>query len=154
MNLTPIHRDRDVSGYDQLVARLQELWREGYNDTQIAAQLTREGYHSARSEQVTRKSVRKIRLARKWYLPFERFRNAAVVGEDFTVNGLAKRLAVKESRIYSFIERKIIPAEAITHEPHSGIYLIRNDAALIEGLLEYIAAAKCRNGMLQATPQT
>jgi DNA invertase Pin-like site-specific DNA recombinase len=153
-NRTPIHRDRDVSRYDQLVARLHELWREGYNDTQIAEQLTREGYHSARSAYVTRKSVRKIRLARKWYLPFERFRNAEVVGEDFTVNGLAKRLAVKESRIYSLIERKIIPAEAITHEPHSGIYLIRNDAALIERLLEYIAAQKGRNGRLKVTPQT
>jgi len=153
-NRTPIHRDRDVSGYDQLVARLQELWREGYNDTQIAAQLTGEGYHSARSEHVTRKSVRKIRLAHKWYRPFERYRNADVVGEDFTVNGLAQRLAVKENRIYSFIERKIIPAEAITHEPHSGIYLIHNDAALIEGLLDYIAAQEGRNGRLKATSQT
>ena len=27
-SLTPIHRERDVSGYDQLVTRLHELWQQ------------------------------------------------------------------------------------------------------------------------------
>src|SRR6266508_2635388 len=62
------------------------------------------------------------------------------------------RLRSDGLRVVILIERKIIPAEAITHEPHSGIYLIHNDAALIEGLLEYIAAQKGRNGRLKATP--
>jgi DNA invertase Pin-like site-specific DNA recombinase len=153
-SLTPIHRERDVSGYDQLVTRLHELWQQGYNNDQIAEQLTREGYHSARSDHVTANSVMKIRLAHKWYLPFEQFRNAEVVGENFTVNGLAKRLEVNESTIYRFIYRKIIPADAIRQEAQSGIYLIHNDEALIERLLERIAVQKRRNGMLNAVHPT
>ena len=150
-NLTPIRRDRDVSGYDQLVVRLEQLWQQGYNDEQIAEQLSREGYHSARSDHVTPKSVMKIRLAHHWYLPFERYRSVDLVGDDFTVNGLAKRLAVNESTIYRFIYRKIIPVEAIIREPQSGIYLIRNDDVLIEQLIERIAAKKRGNGMVKAT---
>jgi hypothetical protein len=148
--LTPIHRDRDVSNYDQLVERVEQLWQQGYNDEQIAEQLSYEGYHSARSNHVTPKSVMKIRLAHKWYLPFERYRSADVVGDELTVNGLAKHLAVNESTIYRFIYRKIIPDEAITREPQSGIYLIRKDDVLIERLLERIATEKCRNGMRKA----
>lgn len=145
--LTPIHRDRDVSDYDHLVLRVEELWQQGYNDEQIADQLSSEGYHSARSDHVTPKSVMKIRLAHKWYLPFERYRSADKVGDDWTVNGFAKRLAVNESTIYRFIYGKIIPVEAVTREPQSGIYLIRNDDVLIERLLKRIAAGKYRNGM-------
>ena len=145
--LTPIHRDREVSGYDELVVRVEQLWQEGYNDGQIAEQLSSEGYHSARSDHVTRKSVMKIRLAHKWYSPFERYRSADKVGDDWTVNGFAKRLGVNESTIYRFIYRKIIPVEAVIREPQSGIYLIRNDDVLIERLLVRIAAGKYRNGM-------
>lgn len=148
--LTPIHRDRDVSGYDQLVIRVEQLWQQGYNDAQIAEQLTSEGYHSARSDHVTPKSVMKIRLAHKWYLPFERYRSADTVGDDWTINGFAKRLSVNESTIYRFIYRKIIPVEAVMREPQSGIYLIHNDAVLIEQLRERIAAEKRRNGMRKA----
>jgi len=87
--LTPIHRERDVSRFDQLVARIQELWGLGYNDRQMAEQLTTEGFHSARSAHVTADSVMKISMARKWYLPLEQLRGADEMGDYLTVNGLA-----------------------------------------------------------------
>ncbi len=148
--LTPIQRDRDVPQYDHMVTRIQELWQLGYNDAQMAEQLTAEGFHSARSAHVTPKSVMKIRLARKWYLPFERVRGADEMGEYLTVNGLAKRVGVNESTSYRFIYRKIIPAEYVTREPQTGIYLIRNDAPLIERLRQRVGEQKRRNGMVQS----
>jgi DNA invertase Pin-like site-specific DNA recombinase len=87
-SLTPIHRERDVSGYDQLVARVHELWQQGYNDAQIAECVSGEGYHSARSVAVTARSVMKIRLRHKWYHPYERLRGVDQVAGLLTVNGL------------------------------------------------------------------
>jgi hypothetical protein len=151
-SLTPIHREQDVSRYDELVARVQVLWQQGYNDDQIAEQLTGEGYHTARSASVTPTSVLKIRLARQWYRAFERVRGAFCIDGYLTVNGLAKQLAVNESTIYRLIYRKIIPPEAIVHEGQTGIYLFSPDEALIAQLREHITRQKGRNGMLKVAP--
>lgn len=142
--LTPTLRECDVSQFDQMVARIQELWQLGYNDEQIAEQLTGEGFHSARSVCVSADSVMKIRLARKWYSPYERLRGTDEVGEYLTINGLAKRLNVHERRIYEFIYRKVVPAEFVTHEPQAGIYLIRSDEQLIERLRKHIEEKRRR----------
>ncbi len=149
-SLTPIHREQDVSGYADLMARVEALCGEGYNDRVIAAQLTAEGFHSARCAQITPVSVQKIRLAHHWYTYFEQVRRADVVGADFTVNGLAKCLGVNESTIYRLIYRQIIPVQMVTHEPHTGIYLIHPDPTLLAHLHAHIARAKRRNGMAPA----
>jgi DNA invertase Pin-like site-specific DNA recombinase len=86
---TPIHRDQDVSGYDQMVERIHELWQQGYDDEQMAQQLTAEGFHSARSAHVTADSVMKIRLARQWYLRFEQMRRGEQVEGYLTARALA-----------------------------------------------------------------
>jgi len=149
-SLTPIHRERDVSGYDQLVARVHELWQQGYNDAQIAECVSGEGYHSARSVAVTARSVMKIRLRHKWYHPYERLRGVDQVAGLLTVNGLAKRLAVKQRTIYRLIAGKIIPAGAIVREPQSGRYLFEKDEALLVRLQEHVARQKQRTGQLKA----
>jgi DNA invertase Pin-like site-specific DNA recombinase len=151
-SLTPIHREQDVSGYDEMVGRMYELWRQGYNDAQIAEQLTREGYHSARSATVRPTSIMKLRLQRKLYRPFEYARGVDSIDNYLTVNGLAKRLTVNESTIYRLLRRQLIPADAITQEPQSGIYLIRNDEAVIQQLQQHVAVQKRRNGALKAAP--
>ena len=107
--LTPIWREQDVSEFDQMTERVRELCLQGYRDDQIAEQLTEEGFHTARSPQVTFNSVRKIRLARNWHSPFEQCRGQESVGDYWTVNGLTKELETGESTIYRFIYRKIIP---------------------------------------------
>jgi hypothetical protein len=143
-SLTPIHCERDVPGYEQLVARVQELWQQGYNDVQIAERVSEEGYHSARSVAVTARNVMKIRLQRKWYRPYERLRGADEVEGYWTVNGLAKRLAVSEHTIYRLISGKIIPAEVIERAPESGLYLFHQDEALLVRLQEHIARKQQR----------
>jgi DNA invertase Pin-like site-specific DNA recombinase len=147
---TPVHREQDVTGYDKMVGRIRELWQKGYNDEQMAEQLTAEGFHSARSPQVTPTSVMKIRLARKWYLPLERVRGVEVVNGYLTARGLAKRLAVHGSTIYRFIYNEVIPPECVKRDPLTGTYLIRNDSQLIGQLHQRVIEHKRRNGMLKS----
>jgi DNA invertase Pin-like site-specific DNA recombinase len=148
--LTPIHRDQDVSGYEQMVNRIHELWQQNYTDEQMAQQLTSEGFHSARSPYVTPKSVQKIRLARRWYLPFERMRRVEEVEGYLTARGLAKQLAVNDSTVYRFIYKHVIPPEFVRRDAASGVYFIRNDPQLIEQLRQRVITQKQKNGMLKS----
>jgi len=141
-SLTPIHSERNVSRYEECVARVKALCDLGYNDRQMAEQLTREGFHSARSSTITPRTVQKIRLARGWSVRFDLLRNAEQWDNCWTVNGLAKQLGVNESTIYHFIREKIIPPEFILHEPRTGIYLFANDPALLDPLQKRVAANK------------
>ncbi len=151
--VTPIHRESDVSNYAQLVQRIQALWQSGQTDEQIALQLSTEGFHSARSPQVTPKSVMKIRLARQWYRPFERLRGAAQVDGCWTIPGLAQHLGVQDSTIYRFITGKaVIPLEYVVRELQTGRYLIRNDPDLLDQLQQRVLKQKRRNGMLKSSP--
>jgi len=152
--LTPIHREQDVSRYEEMVDRIHKLWQQGYNDEQMADQLTAEGFHSARSPSVTCKSVMKIRLARKWYLPFEQMRGVKEVDGFLTVRGLAERLEVNHSTVYRFIYKKVILPEYVVRDSASGVYLIRNDPQLIERLHKRIMKHKKRNGTLKPAALT
>ena len=152
--LTPIWRDQDVSGFDQMAERIKELCQQGYNDEQIAKRLTEEGFHSARSPHVTSTTVLKIRLARQWHTPFEQCRGKDSVGDHLTVNGLAKQLDTNESTIYRLIYRKIIPTELVIRTQQSGVYLIRKDEQLIEHLQQRVEENKRRNGMLKSPVST
>jgi hypothetical protein len=150
--LTPIHREQDVSGYEQLVERVGDLWQKGYNDEQIAEQLTAEGFHSARSPHVTPTSVLKIRLARQWYLPRAQMRRIQEMDGYLTTRGLAKRLEINSSTVYRFIYNQVIPPAYVKREPKSGVYLIRKDAKLIERLRQRVIEKKQKNGMLKSSP--
>ena len=150
---TLIHRDQDVSGYDRMVARIYDLWQQGYNDEQMAAQLTAEGFHSARSPHVTPKSVMKIRLAHQWHLHTWQMRGVEEIDGYLTARGLAKRLDINSSTILRFVYTQVIPPDYVTHHPMSGTYLIRNDAQLIAQLRERILNNKQRNGMLKPTTE-
>ncbi len=144
---TPIPCDRDVSGYDDMVARVRELWQEGYTDEQIAAHLTTEGFHSARSPHVTPTTIQKIRLTRQWYQPLERLRREQEEDGFLTARGLAKRIGAGGSTVYRFIREQVIPPEVIKRHPQADVYLIRNDPQLIARLEQRIAENKVRNGM-------
>jgi DNA invertase Pin-like site-specific DNA recombinase len=149
--LTVIHREQDVSGYEQLVERIYQLWQQGHKDEAMAAQLTGEGFHSARSSHVAPKSVMKIRLAHGWYLPFEQMRGVEEVDGYLTARGLAKRIQVDESTVHRFIYKGVIPAEYVTRDPPACVYLIRNDEQLLARLRQRVMEQKRRNGMVKAT---
>lgn len=145
---TPIQREIDVSNYDKMVEQLRSLWQQGYDDASIADQLTCEGFHSARSSSVTAKTVMKIRLDHQWYSPYEQMRRLEEVNGYLTVRGLAKRLQVNASTVYRFLYNNVIPADFVMHDPHAGIYLIRNDIQLIGQLRQHVTDHKRKNGML------
>ena len=147
--LTPIHREQDVSGYEQMVDGIRQLWQQGCNDEQIAQQLTDEGFHSARSHHVTTDSVLKIRLAHQWYLPRAQIRRVEMVDGYFTVRGLANQLAINRCTVYRFIYNKVIAPEYVKRDLQSGAYLIRQDQQLLEQLQQRLTRNKQRNPRLQ-----
>ncbi len=147
--LTPIHREQDVSGYEQMIDRIQQLWQQGYNDEQMAQHLTREGFHSARSPHVTTNSVLKIRLAHQWYLPRAQIRQVESVDGYFTVRGLANQLAINNSTVYRFIYNNVIAPEYVKRDLQSGAYLVRQDQHLLEQLQQRLTKNKQRNPRLQ-----
>lgn len=125
---TPIWRQTDVSNYEQMVERIRQLWEQLCDDEQIAAQLTAEGFHSARAAQVRPDTVMKIRLKQKWYLPFERIRRGERLAGYISVSQLAERLNLPYTRTYRMIYQGLIPEDAIIRDP---IYLIRDDPELL-----------------------
>ncbi len=133
-----IWRERDVTGYEAMVARVEELWQEGWEDEAIAHQLTEEGFRSARSMEVVPLAVQKIRLQQGWFMSLHQSRNAQELDGHLTPRGLAERLGVKRSRVYHWIyEGKIAPAYLRRH-PQSRVHLIRDDPALIEELRTWL----------------
>jgi hypothetical protein len=106
---TPIWRQKDVSNYEQMVERIRQLWERLYDDEQIATQLTAEGFHSVRAEQVRADTVMKIRLKHKWYLPFERIRRGERLAGYISVSQLGERLNLPLTRTYRLIYQGLIP---------------------------------------------
>ncbi len=135
----PIWRECDVTGYEQMVERIRELWSQGHADTEIAARLTEEGFHSARSAAVTPVSVMKIRLRHKWYLKLHQSRHADALDGYLTATGLAKLIGVGRTWVYRRLEAGAIDQRYWTRHQQSGTYLIVNDPELIESLRQAVA---------------
>ena len=130
----PIRRDQDVSGYDQMVLRIESLLEQGLNNDQIAAQLSREGFHSARHSGVSATCVQKIRLKKRWYLNLHRSRRALQLDGFLTPRGLAARLGVERTWVYNRIYSGRIDPIYVHRDPQSNIHLIQDDPDLISRL--------------------
>jgi hypothetical protein len=137
----PVLRDREVSGYAEMVERIHKLWQSGMtDDRELAARLTTEGYHSARSEGVSSKSVMKIRLKHKWYSSYHQSRNAEMVGEHLTVSGLAAKLGVSRDHIYRYLSAELIEPGYLIRRSSGQGWLIKNDPALFATLQKQMKA--------------
>jgi DNA invertase Pin-like site-specific DNA recombinase len=142
----PIWRECDVTGYEQMVERIRELWSQGHADEEIAARLTEQGFHSARSVKVVPHSVMKIRLHHKWYLKLHESRRADVLDGRLTATGLAKLVGVGRTWVYRRLEAGKIDQRYWTRHPQSGTYLIVNDPELIESLRQAVACKPHSDG--------
>jgi DNA invertase Pin-like site-specific DNA recombinase len=142
----PIHREQDVSRYEQLVARVQELWQQGLNDQQMAEQLAQEGFHSARSDRVSPVAVLKIRLAHGWQLSLAQCRNALEIEGHLTATGLAKQLGVERTWVYRRIYSGVIEPQYVSRHPYSQVYLIKNEPELIARLQRLLAKSVKQEG--------
>jgi hypothetical protein len=138
---TPIQRSRDVTTRDQLVARVEQLWQQGIdNDAEMAAQLSAEGYYSARSPGVSPYAIQKIRLAHGWHYGVYQSRQATYGQGYVTVEVLATTLGVERTWVLKRIASGGIPATAMKRFPHSRVWLIKDDPDLVTTLQQQIAA--------------
>lgn len=133
-----VHRQQDVSSYDEMVQRVEELWRQGFRDEQIAARLTDEGFHSARSSGVAPSAVMRIRSEYSW---FHRTRRDHILEVDgyLTTRGLCTRLRSTQDWIYRRIQDGTIPPGHVTRHQQHNFYLIKDDPELIEQLRQRLA---------------
>lgn len=130
----PIWRQKDVTGYDEIVKKVQTLCQEGVDDQAIAERLTQDGYRSARSLAVTRITVSKIRHKYGWYHPLAQSRGSLELDGYYTVRGLAILLGVGRNWVYSQMHREVIKVSEVSRHPQTRMYLIKKDAEMIERL--------------------
>jgi len=135
----PIHRQADVSRYDEMVSRVHELWQDGREDADIAVILTQEGFHSARSLDVSETTVGKIRRQNQWMSHYHSHRLSDKIDGLWTIHGLSKELGVDRNWFYRRIYSGQLREPDVIRKPPYGNYLIRNDPELIERLRNEVA---------------
>jgi DNA invertase Pin-like site-specific DNA recombinase len=140
--IPPIHRQADASNYEALVARLDELTRQGLTDPEIAAQLTTEGFHTARRLAVTVSTVHKLRGRHSQVSSLHRHRKVSLVDGYWTIPGLTQDLGVGHGWLYQQIYQGKLTEPDIQRLPGYRVYLIRNDPAVLERLRAQAAASR------------
>ena len=130
----PIHRLRDLPNYERLQARLHDLWESGLTEELIAAQLSREGFHSARATDVRPDTVRKILLRNHWQSPGGHKRNAPSLPGYLSVREVADRLNCETHWVYRQIETAQIDTRYLSRHPRRKSYLIQADPDLLADL--------------------
>lgn len=130
----PILRNSDVTGYPQMVDSIHTLWQQDVSDTDIAQQLTRAGFHSARSAHVSASTVQKIRTSPGWY----RATSQSVTAPDgfLKIAELAAQLDVKPMWIYRQIRSKKINPRHVMQHPHRKVILVLDCPEVIDKLQE------------------
>jgi DNA invertase Pin-like site-specific DNA recombinase len=132
--IPPIHRQVDVSNYDQLVARIKELSASGQTDTAIAQQLNAEGYHTARCCPITPMAVVRLRQRQGMYSTLQQYRQSDMIDGYWTVKGLAKELSVSHSWLYRRLETGSLGEPYVVRSSERRNYLIKNDPDLLARL--------------------
>jgi DNA invertase Pin-like site-specific DNA recombinase len=130
----PAVHQHEVSGYEEMVKRLETLWEQGFDDAQIAAQLTAEGFHTARSSDVGPSSVVRLRRVHGLLGKCRRAGHILTLDGQLTVHGLADRLGVDPDWVYRRIYDRTIEESCISRSSKQRMYLIREDPELTEKL--------------------
>jgi hypothetical protein len=133
----PTNRREAVSGYEDMVRRIGELYVAGLDDVQIAAQLSQEGFHSARRSDVAVDAVETIRQAQGWHHNTGPQPVLEIAGQ-LTVTGLAQRLGVDRPWVYRRLRNGAIDARYVTRDPQTHRYLIQDDPELIARLRTFV----------------
>jgi len=134
--IPPIHRQTDASNYQELIARIDLLTKQGLTDPEIAAQLSREGFHTARRGAVTVATIHKLRSRDDQVSAsvLHQHRKVAMVNGYWTIPGLTRELGVGDNWLYSRIRQGRFSEADIQQLPNYRVYLIRNDPVLVERL--------------------
>jgi hypothetical protein len=132
-----IHCAQDVPDYDRFLERIHVLWASGMKDEEIAAQMTQEGFHSARLSSVSAHAVLKARLRYHWQQTPESSRRYAKSEPGYwSVRDLAAHLECDVHWVYRYIETGRIDAVYLKHCPPRNAYLIQDDPILLASLRE------------------
>ena len=142
--IPPIHAQANVTGYEDMVRRVEQLWRDGHTDETIAQLLTTEGFRSARTEAVLKTTVLKIRHQNQWSSRLHQHRTSDKVEGMWTVPGLAKKLGVNKNWFYERIHDGRLREPDVIRSPPYGNYLIRDDPHLIEQLHQDVSRHRGR----------
>ena len=140
--IPPIHRQADASNYEDLVARLDELTSQGLTDPEIAEQLTREGFHTARRLAVTPGTIHKLRKNHGQVSSLHRHRKVSMIDGFWTIPGLTRELGVGHGWLYQQIYLGKLTELDIQRLPGYRVYLIRNDPVLVARLRAEAAASR------------
>jgi len=125
-----IHRNQNVTDYDRLVERIEQLWQQNLHDRVIAQILTAEGFTSARVNRISSYTVQAIRMEKRW-LRSSSPKITAPLGYT-KVDDLAQRLGVQASWLYRCLrEGRILPEMYMRH-PKRRLILIRDEPSVIE----------------------
>jgi hypothetical protein len=138
---TSIECNRDLPRFDEMLARIQTLWRQGYDDAAIAKQLTAEGFRSARTLDVNPLSVRDIRLKQGWRLHDSPGRRRRLYETDdfVTLPALAERLGVSKHWVSLRIQDQQIDPTYVTRRQPYNTYLIKDDPKLMAHLRQILS---------------
>lgn len=132
--IPPVLHQRQVTGYDTMVARTRQLWSQGYTDAQIAETLSAEGFRSARRDHVLPRTVLQIRNQHHWVSRYHQHRWADKIDGMWTIHGLSGSLGVVRDWFYNRIRSGFLRAPDVLRKPPYGNYLIRDDAELLKRL--------------------
>jgi len=131
----PVQFTRDLRDYDQMLVRLRTLSEQGYHDREIAAQLTAEGFRSARSPTVLPSLVTRLRRVGGIVSVTAQFRSREKLDGCWTTWGLARALHVDRNWLYAKIQQGLLPAH---RHPVIGQYLIPDDPEVVKRLAAQI----------------
>jgi DNA invertase Pin-like site-specific DNA recombinase len=138
---TPVQRTQNLTTRDQLIQRIEALWHAGVNsDTEMAKQLTAEGFTSARREEVGTTAVQKIRLAHGWHYGTYQSHHTAYGEGYLTVDQYAAQISVERTWILKRIYTGVITESEVKRLPHSRVWLIKDDPMILARLQHAIAA--------------
>ncbi len=140
--IPPIHRQSDVSNYQELVERIDALTKQGLTDPEIAAQLTTEGFHTARRLAVTVGTIHKLRGRHGQVSPLHQHRNVSMIDGYWTIPGLTRELGVGNRWLYQRIYQGTLKEPDVERLPAYRVYLIRNDPVLLERLRAEATASR------------
>jgi DNA invertase Pin-like site-specific DNA recombinase len=135
----PVQLTRDLRDYEQLLARLRTLSEQGYHDGEIAAQLTAEGFRSARSPAVLPSLVKRLRSAGGIVSVTAQFRRQEKIEGCWTIWGLARALQVDRNWLYAKIHEGTLPAH---RHPVIGHYLIPDDPQVFQWLAAHVPSRR------------
>ena len=132
-----IHRIAQVEGYAQLVERILDLSTQGYTDTQIAHQVSSEGFRSARRRDVSLAVVRTLRTRSGETSVLKRLSKQEKIDGFWTVQGLAHELGVSRDWVYNRVTSGTIP---VAHYRQSQYYIIEDTPHLLARLRVLVSA--------------